>query len=408
MKFTSEDYARYGSVLLEGHPINKGLLYEYINILLGQSSSFSSAYFTRGSVSNPLMAIEVCKYACEIFLHWTPEETATLLNNNIMQMMRLDKVKPYLPVPKGFENSSDYRWLAHLMYPSKIRYCEKDAVVSVYENVLKGKKNGGLSKFPKGYFDGKSGRERAYICLQYLIDTKENFKSIEETYAFFASPDGTKFLNNNGLKLVLRDVFQSPIQYLHRALPAETRDEFLYHYYEFQYQYDKFTKEKRSYQIVQVSLPIDEADYSYEFTNAERDAIIKKCKSVINKVYSGEVDESKAESGSKKKKNQDLFPETYFDGRIGLGRLRLALQTFNKLVFQAPDSHNPAQSRHSIDYLYTVYNSDVIIPLLSRCKIWQPASRYHKTPLEFLHAVYQNESAYQKVSQPEHSSNSVA
>lgn len=392
MNYTTEDYTRCGATMLENHGINKGLLYEYTNILMGQTSAFSAAYFMRGSITNPLMAIEVFRYAIEIFLHWTPEEAVTMLNNDILKEMHLDKIKNYLPIPYGFEYHGDYRWLVHLIYPSKIPYNEKDAVIDVYKAVLNGKANGGLRKFPKGYFDGKSGRERAFICLRYFIGLKGNFKNIEEAYAFFASPEGTKMINNNGLKLVLRDVFQSPVQFFHKSLPEEYRNDFLYHYYEFQYRYDRLCKQKHTYKAIEVSLPVETADYSYEFPLSEREQIMHKCKMVINRIYA--IPDSDPKHAAKR--SSCVFPSNYFNGKIGLGRLRIALQTFNQIVFEVPDPSHPDEERHSVGFLYEVYSTDLIKPMLEQYGVWEAASRFHATPLDFLHAIYQNDDEYKK------------
>ncbi len=394
MTYTPEDYTRYGATILESNGVNKGLLYEYTNILMGQSSAFSAAYFSRGSITNPLMAIEVFRYAIEVFLHWTPEEAVTMLNNDVMKEMHLDKIKSYLPIPYGFDYRDDYRWLVHLVYPSKVPYNEEDAVIDTYKAVLKGKANGGLSKFPKGYFDGKSGRERAFICLRYFINLKGNFNNMEEAYAFFASPEGTKAINSNGLKLVLRDVFQSPVQFFHKSLPADQRDEFLFHYYEFQYRYDRLCKQKHTYKAIEVALPVESADYSYEFSFSDQEQIMRKCKSIINHIYASSDGDSKGT-----KKSSASFPSNYFNGKIGLGRLRIALQTFNKIVFEVPDPDHPGEERHSVGFLYKVYNTDLIKPMIEQYGIWGAASKFHDTPLEFLHAVYQNEEEYKKIKQ---------
>ncbi|MCD8083849.1 MAG: hypothetical protein LUE86_10165 [Clostridiales bacterium] len=217
----------------------KGLLYEYTLILTGELSSFSSIYFGSKSVDNVGFAKFVFRKAIEVFLHWTPEEAQVKLNEDIITRMKLDRVMNYLNLPPDIERNHNWGQVVAYLYPEILHLHETEMVVDTYEAVLAGQENGGLYKFPKHYFDGQTGRKRGHICLRYLIEHNCVFENIRDMYKFFASEAGVRLINEKGLKLVLRDVFHSPVLYLHESLPEDMKDEFWYHYYEFHYQYKK-------------------------------------------------------------------------------------------------------------------------------------------------------------------------
>ena len=206
----------------------RGILYEYTKVLTGEMTSFSSAVLGKKSASNAKNAQIICKQAFEVFLHWSPEDVAHRLTKDILIELKLMDVLPFLGLP------DDY-------------FSDNTLVINTYKMVLLGKENGGMYRFPKKYFDGNIGLARAYICLRYLISNYIFFHSVREMYEFFSTSAGTHFINAHGLKLVLRDVFHSPVRFLHEALYSEEKDEFWYHYYEFLYQYNKDKKLFDSY-----------------------------------------------------------------------------------------------------------------------------------------------------------------
>ena len=223
---------------------NKGLLYEYTNILTGQNVSFPAAYFTKGSNGkNETSAIAVFKYAFEIFLHWTPIDAKNMLNWDIIKKMSLDRVIGYLNVPAGVKMNEDFAYIVHVIYPEVVPYNENKFTSKVYESVLKGKDEygNGISKFPKKFFDNSEGVQRACVCLRHMIEHYMLFTDgVHEMYEYFSTPDAVKAIDQYKLKLVLKDVFLgAPVRYLHLSLPDQDKDEFDYHFYSFLYEYDR-------------------------------------------------------------------------------------------------------------------------------------------------------------------------
>jgi len=53
-------------------------------------------------------------------------------------------------------------------------------------------------------------------------------------YEYFASAQCQKTLRLHKLLVICRDLYDSPIEYLHRTLPRDQQDVFLYRFYDFQ------------------------------------------------------------------------------------------------------------------------------------------------------------------------------
>ena len=231
--------------------ITRGILYEYTRVLTGELSGFSTAVIGKKCPENYRNSRIICRLAFEVFLHWTPEDVANRLTKEIVTEMKLDDVLPFLGLPDDYFTGGDYTLLAAELYPGQLSVSNTTLVTNTYRTVLLGKEKGGLYRFPKKYFDGNIGLQRAHICLRYLISNYTLFHSTKEMYEFFAMPSGTHLINSHGLKLVLRDVFHSPVRFLHESLPEEERDEFWYHYYEFVYHYNKDKKLRDQYRKMQ-------------------------------------------------------------------------------------------------------------------------------------------------------------
>lgn len=236
--------------ILKSPVIDKGLLYEYINIHSGAAKNFSSAYFSGGPSRNHEIALRVIKYAVEIFLHWTPEEVKNYLNKDVIEDMKLKRVMSYISFPPGLDPNKDYWYIAHMLYPDELPFSMEDVTLFVYKRLLRGIESGKSVKIPKFMFDNHDGRQRAQLCFRYLLSHYIPFKTPEDAYAFFASSRGEQELNKYGLTLVWKNIFGSPVSFLHNSLPQEKRNDFLYHYYEFQYRYREMNSNRKRFKVI--------------------------------------------------------------------------------------------------------------------------------------------------------------
>lgn len=225
----------------------RGILYEYTKVLTGESIGYSSSILGKKSSNNQRNAQIILKEAFRIFLRWEPEDVANRLTKEILEDLKLMDVLPFLGLPDDYFNSGDYTLLAAVLYPGQLAVGDTTLTINTYKMVLLGRDNGGMYRFPKKYFDGNIGLHRAHVCMRYLLSNYTVFHSTQEMYEFFASPAGSQLINTHGLKLVLRDVFHSPVRFLHDSLYDEEKDDYWYHYYEFQYQYGKGKKLLENY-----------------------------------------------------------------------------------------------------------------------------------------------------------------
>lgn len=216
----------------------KGILYDYDLIYLGKKKVFSNTFFTGNKSSNEDLAISVFKYAIEYYLRWTPEETAKYLNYEYIRLLKLNSLLSYIDFPEELDKNKDMFYIAHLMYPNRIQYNMKDLVINTYRKILKGEKY----KFIKNYMSGTKGYINACICFQFMIEQFLQFSSIEEMYKYFSASDGTKTLRKYRLLAICNEMFHSPLDYLHEALPDNQKNEFLYKYYKFKTSNDKQIK----------------------------------------------------------------------------------------------------------------------------------------------------------------------
>ncbi len=224
---------------------DKGLLFEYKKHLLGNGMKFSQEIFKKPQniYEDHDIALKLFRFAIEIFLRWTPEMTRTLLDREVIERMKLNTIyDAYIIFPSELDKNVDYWYISHLLYPKKFPYSEREYVIKIYDQVIEDVNAHRRYKFPKNFFNGVKGRDRACICLRRYIERFEVFHDVQEMYAFSASPKCVKVLNQYGLRLVWHTIFSSPVEFMHYMLPEDQRDSFLYHYYIFQYMYKKAQK----------------------------------------------------------------------------------------------------------------------------------------------------------------------
>jgi hypothetical protein len=198
---------------------------EYDDILIGAKDSASSVMMSKQQRSK--ITDDIIRYAFEYYLEWTPEDAAANINLSVIKEMRLTSFLKRIPCPGELDERKDIIYVTNHLYPQTNKFTQGDLVVLVYKEVLHGKRD----KFPKLFFDGFDGQNRARICLLTLVREylTTDFSDIGEMYAYFA--DETKSrpkLLEYRLRVPLRDIYKSPIDYLHDALPENLKSE--YHY----------------------------------------------------------------------------------------------------------------------------------------------------------------------------------
>ena len=205
------------------------LKFEYDLILLGKKNSFSPYFFDYNKTYNQKMALVVFKYAIEHYLRWTPEEAGAHLSVKVINMMKLDSLLKYIIFPGELDPQIDMFYIAHLLYPSRVKFDNRELILRTYKKILDAK----MYKFPKEYLSGSMGIVRACVCFQYMVQQFLPFNNVEEMYKFFSSTNGVKALKKYRLYAICTDIFDYPIDFLHEALSPKQKNEFYYHYYKF-------------------------------------------------------------------------------------------------------------------------------------------------------------------------------
>lgn len=213
-----------------------GLLNEYDQILLGNCKKYSTMYFSFSDSVNETMALTVIKYAIERYLKWTPFQAYHMLDKNIVVQLKLNPLLAHIKFPPELKKDKDLWYVVHRIYPHLFPLSKKNLITTLMSRLTSGKK----IKFPSDYFFCEEGEFRACICLQYILEHFLVFKDIESIYEFFSNTEvAARSLKKYNLLKVCGLYFDSPLCFLHAALPTKQKNEFYYQYYSFMNDFQK-------------------------------------------------------------------------------------------------------------------------------------------------------------------------
>jgi len=203
---------------------------EYEDVLIGKRKAIASYYFSYGPNGNMKLALKIMRYSFDTYLHWNAEQLRDFLTLDVLEQLKLRSLLRHIQFPPELDRKKDLFFIAWQLYPKTVHFTEQDLILRVYKNILSGKQ----LKYPKEFFTGRYGLLRARVCLRYLIEQYLHCASIPELYEYFASAQCQKTLRLHKLLVICRDLYDSPIEYLHRTLPRDQQDVFLYRFYDFQ------------------------------------------------------------------------------------------------------------------------------------------------------------------------------
>lgn len=212
-----------------------GLLDEYDQILLGNRRKYSSLYFSFANNVNELMALTVFRYAIERYLKWTPVQAYNMLTFDVVNQMHLAPLLTQIhSFPAELNKRKDCWYIVHRLYPHIIPLNKRALITSLMSRVIDGR-----AKFPDDYFFSEDGEFRACVCLQHILGRVLIFKDIESMYAFFSNTQAAnKSLQQYNLLNAYKMFFDTPLEFLHMALPEHQKNEFYYEYYSFKKKFD--------------------------------------------------------------------------------------------------------------------------------------------------------------------------
>ena len=172
-------------------------------------------------------ALKIIRYAFEYYLGWTPEQVHANIDPASLKRLKVDSmVRQRIKFPVELEPMESLQYLVHKLYPDRYYYDENRAIEDYYDRILSGE----IARFKKGFFaqeDG-SGRKRAEICFRRMLQMIGPFTDVHQMYDLFSSTKGNQLIGKFKLTAAARDLYDLPIDFLHKSLPASERDELYY------------------------------------------------------------------------------------------------------------------------------------------------------------------------------------
>lgn len=211
----------------------KSAIAEYEDTLVGKRKSVSTFYFSYGESGNMKLALQIMQHAFETYLKWEPQVLRDYLTQEVLERLKLKGLLRYIVFPPELNAKEDLFYIAWLIYPQTVHYGKKDLTLRVYRKLLDKE----IQKFPKEFFTGSEGVTRTQICLRYMVEHYLQITSVKELYAFFATEECIKTLRKYKLLTICRDLYDSPVEYLHSSISREQQDVFWFRYYDFQYRH---------------------------------------------------------------------------------------------------------------------------------------------------------------------------
>ncbi len=195
------------------------MLLEYELTLMGKANTqkIQKGFFNSPSKKrNSDMAMKVLKYAFETVLQWTPDQVLHYATEDVVKNLALGYPYSKLDLPRELVRSEE-RYIAGMMYPQLKILTLENLTLLTYRNVLAT----AAGKFPKEYFsENASGRDRALVCLRYLLSHKVAFDSQQELIdTFRTEKTGEEFLKTYGLLTAKETLYHSCMEYLAEAYP---------------------------------------------------------------------------------------------------------------------------------------------------------------------------------------------
>lgn len=226
-------------------------LREYDEVLMGKRKTYSASCMNKAQGSKT--SRDMLHYIFSYYLRWTPEQARDCLTPEIVKAMKLESLINRIPSPPEINREEDLYFVAWHVYPHTVNVSKGELVVKVYTDVISGR----ASKFPKNYFDGNDGYVRARLLFLIMVKEYLSFESLEQMYAFFASDAGRKAINQHKLTVPLRELYASPLDYLHDSLRKDQKSDELY------IKYSKHVKKRVGKGLIEVEVQALDEEEKY-------------------------------------------------------------------------------------------------------------------------------------------------
>lgn len=216
---------------------------QYLTQNITESVLGASIFGSYADAIKEQRALKIFQYVIETYMKWSPEDAAVYLDYNFIQKMRLTPILSKIRFPEELDPQTDLVYVVSLIYPDRIIVDSHDKILNVYKKVLSGES----VRLPKSFIAEPSGVFNACTCLQYVLQQNYIFNSVEEMYELFITPEANRILKKYRLNNVQKELFVSPLEYLHESLSESQKDEIYYHKYGLKL-YEKSRKSKKASQ----------------------------------------------------------------------------------------------------------------------------------------------------------------
>ena len=213
-----------------GEPVRRTVdaryyLREYDEVLAGKRKTYSASCMNKAQGAKT--SADMLRYIFSYYMRWTPIQTRDCLTPEVVRAMRLESLINRIPSPPEVNRDTELYFVAWHIYPQTVNISKSELIIKVYMDVIEGR----ISKFPKSYFDGNDGYIRARLLLLTMIREFLSFESVEDIYAFFSGDAGKRAINQYKLTVPLRELYSSPLDYLHDSLHHSQKNDELYRKY---------------------------------------------------------------------------------------------------------------------------------------------------------------------------------
>lgn len=178
------------------------------------------------------MALAVFRHVFENILQWSPDVAFANMSMQLIKDLRLNNEWNNLDLPREIRQFSSTKYVIAMLYPRKFMqlFSVETLAIQVYRSSLEQRR--GI--FPKNYFLDENGRQKAQICLRYMLNNYVKFNSIEKIYEEFANTEVIqKVLKSYGLDLPARTLYKTPLDYLHDSLSPQQKNNLYYNFYRY-------------------------------------------------------------------------------------------------------------------------------------------------------------------------------
>lgn len=210
-------------------------LYEY-KLYMGLKKSASNTY-VGDDQTRTRVVLAVFRHVIEDIMQWSPEQALANFNYALIRNLNLVNEWNNLCVPREVKQYKTVKYVVAMLYPQYMSlFTPKKLTIQVYRSSLVQRKG----VFPKNYFLDAEGEERARICLRHMLSVYAVYPDFETMYYEFSNTqEALKLLSLYGLKAPAMLLYDSPLDYLHDALPSDKKNPFLYNYLTYKANHEK-------------------------------------------------------------------------------------------------------------------------------------------------------------------------